>query len=102
MQCTHYSCGKSITPTYFVEIEVPQYCGNCGAPYPWTEKAIAAEEEMKRLEKEEIAMAKTKVEIDMSDVDILTEKLSRLKILLIEVTELMNSLTHKENNCDDA
>lgn len=46
-------------------------------------------------------MAKTKVEIDMSDVDILTEKLSHLKILLIEVTELMNSLTHKENNCDD-
>lgn len=44
---------KSITPTYFVEIEVPLYCGNCGAPYPWTERTIAAEEEMKRLEEEE-------------------------------------------------
>ena len=47
-------------------------------------------------------MAKSKVEIDMSDVDILTEKLSHLKSLLVEVTELMNALTHKENNCDDA
>lgn len=47
------AAAKGITPTYFVEIEVPQYCGNCGAPYPWTERAIAAEEEMKRLEEEE-------------------------------------------------
>lgn len=43
---------KSLTPTYFVEIEVPKYCGNCGAPYPWTERTIEAEEEIKRLEED--------------------------------------------------
>lgn len=42
---------KSLTPTYFAEIEVPMYCGNCGAPYPWTERSIAADEEIKKLEK---------------------------------------------------
>lgn len=45
---------------------------------------------------------KTKIEIDTTDVDICLDKLERLKSLLIEVNELMISLTHTENTCDKA
>lgn len=32
------AAAKSLTPTRFAEVDTPMYCGNCGAPYPWTER----------------------------------------------------------------
>lgn len=47
-------------------------------------------------------MNNIKIPIDTSEVDKLIRKVNQLKLLLIEVTELIDSLTHQENNCDDA
>lgn len=46
------AAAKSLTPTRFAEIETPMYCGNCGTPYPWTERQLKADEELKLLEEE--------------------------------------------------
>lgn len=46
-------------------------------------------------------MENIKISIDTSEVDGLIKKLNQLKQLLVEVTELIDSLAHQGNNCDD-
>lgn len=48
--CNYFIRGKSFKNDEYEEYECPSYCYNCGNPYPWTESALEAAQELLILE----------------------------------------------------